>query len=88
MLNLSFFFFFLATLQHMELLGQRSDPSRSYKLHHGCGNTRSLTHCARLGIEPVSQRCRDVTNFCCTTKGTPKIIFGKNVSEFPDSLAG
>ena len=47
-------FFFLATLQHMEFPGQRSDPSHSCDLSCSCGSARSLTHAARPGIEPVS----------------------------------
>ena len=32
-------------------------------LHSGsCGNARSLTHCARLGIEPASQCSQDTAN--------------------------
>ena len=53
---------FLATLWHMEFLGQGSDPSHSCDLCDICGNTGSLTHCARLGIEPVSQRSRDAAH--------------------------
>ena len=39
------FFFspFLASPQHMDLLGQGSNPSQSCSLCHGCGNTESLT---------------------------------------------
>ena len=45
---------FFATLHHMEFPGQGSDPS-------SCGNIGSLTltHCAGLGIKPVSQHGRD-----------------------------
>ena len=50
------YFYFLATLRHMEFLGQRSDLSRS------CGNTGSSTHCARPGIEPAFQCSRDVAD--------------------------
>ena len=43
----SFFFFFrfsfLAIQQHMEFLGQGSDPSHTCDLHCSCGNARSLT---------------------------------------------
>ena len=55
-------FSFLATLWHMELPGQGSDLSRSHNLSHGCGNARSLTHCARPGIEPASQGSQDATD--------------------------
>ena len=51
-----FFPLFLAALQHMEFPGQGSDPSCP------CSNARSLTHCSRLGIEPVSQCSRDTTD--------------------------
>ena len=46
----------------MELPGQGSDPSLSLNLS---GNTGSLTHCARPGIEPVSQHFQDATNPLC-----------------------
>ena len=51
--------------QHMEFLGQGSDPCHTCdqccncSCSCSCGNSGSLTHCARLGIEPVSQRSRD-----------------------------
>ena len=54
--------FFWATLHPMELLGQRSDPSRSFNLHHNCGNAGSLTYCAKLGIQPASQCSRDASD--------------------------
>ena len=60
--NLSFTLYFLATLQHTEFLGQGSDPSCSCNLSHSCGNAGSLTHCARLEIEPVSQGSQDAVN--------------------------
>ena len=50
-----FFAFFLADLLHMEFLGQESDPSCSCDLGLSYSNARPLTHCAGLGIEPVSQ---------------------------------
>ena len=53
---------FLAALWHVAFLGQGSDPSISCNLCHNCGNTRFLTHCAGLGIEPVSQCSRDATD--------------------------
>ena len=55
----SSFFLFLATPQRMEFPGQGSDPSCSCNLSHSCGNTRSLTHCARPGIKPASQCSQD-----------------------------
>ena len=44
---------------HMALwkfLGHGSNLSCSCNLQHGCSNTRSLTHCARLGTEPIPQQ--------------------------------
>ena len=38
------------------------------------GNTSSLTHWARPGIEPVSSWTSQI-RFCWTTTGTPKAIF-------------
>ena len=55
-------FSFLAALQHMEFPGQGSYPGHSRDPSHSCGHTRSLTHCAGLGIEPASQLCQDVVN--------------------------
>ena len=37
-----FFFSFLAAPRHMEFLGQGSDLSCGFHLHHNCGNARSL----------------------------------------------
>ena len=45
----NFFFSFLSTPQHLEFLGQGSDPSYSCDLHCIWSNTRSLTHCAGPG---------------------------------------
>lgn len=58
-----FFFPFLATLWHMDFLGQGSNPSHSFDLSCSCSNNaRSLTHCARPGIEPVSQGSQDAAD--------------------------
>ena len=46
---------FLATLRHMDLLGQESDLSYSHNLSHSCGNAGS-------GIEPMSQGSQDAAN--------------------------
>ena len=46
----------------MEFPGQGSDLSPSSDLNHSCDNTRSLTHCAQLGIQPVSQQSQDAIN--------------------------
>ena len=61
-LNSFFVLFCLAILQHMEFPGQGSGPNHSFDLRHSCSNTRSLSHCAWLGIEPTSWHCRDATN--------------------------
>ena len=57
-----FFPHFLAAPWHMKLLGQGSDPSCSLDLSCNCGNAGSLTHCARLGIESVSQCSQDAAD--------------------------
>ena len=58
--NMTFFFFsFLAGPQHMEFLVQGSDLGHSCDPSYSCSNTRSLTHCARQGIEPVPQCSQD-----------------------------
>ena len=41
---------------------QGSDPSLSHDLSHSCGNARSLTHCARLGIKPVTHHSQDAAD--------------------------
>ena len=52
-----FLFFFLASLWHMEFLGQGLD------LNHNCDdNARSLTYCAGLGMEPAARCFRDWPN--------------------------
>ena len=56
-----FFLIFLAAPQHIELPGQGSDLSCICNLHCSCGNTRSLTPCARPGIKSMSECCRDAT---------------------------
>ena len=75
-----FFFFFLASLWHMEVLDQGSDLSCSCHLSPSCGNARSLTHCARPGIERASQCSQDGTDpivpqrelrFCLLTVSNP-----------------
>ena len=47
----------MAALQHMEFLGQESDLSCSCDPSHRGGNSRSFTHCARLGIKPAPKTC-------------------------------
>ena len=57
-----FLFFFWSPCSILELLGQGSNQSHSRELSHNCDNARSLTHCAGLGIEPISQCSQDVAN--------------------------
>ena len=40
----------------MGIPGPLTESKYSGDLHHSCDNAGSLTHCARLGIEPVSQQ--------------------------------
>ena len=54
--------FFFDCPAAMDFQGQASDLNRTYDLSHNCGNAGSLTHCARLGIEPVSQSSQDAAN--------------------------
>ena len=53
-----FFFSFVAARQHAEFPGQESEPSWS----HNCGNASSLSHSARVGIEPASWCSRATAN--------------------------
>ena len=48
-------FFFFNGLTHgiWKFPGQKVNPSHSCDLYHSCNNTRSLTYCTRLGIEPT-----------------------------------
>ena len=41
---------------------QIQDLSCSCNLCHSCGNARSLTHCSRPGITPVTQPSQDATD--------------------------
>lgn len=50
----SFFFFFLFFLSWLPYGMWSSHPSYSCNLYCSCGNVRSLTHCARPWIKPVS----------------------------------
>ena len=56
------FFPFLATLWPMEFPGWGSDSSCSCNLSLSCSNARSLTHCARQGMEPLFQFSQDPAN--------------------------
>ena len=55
-----FFFFFSQTHGTWTFPGKGSNLSCSCDLHHGCSNSRFLTHCARLGIKLVlhQRRCQ------------------------------
>lgn len=46
----------------MELPGQGSDLSRSCDLSYSCGNAGSWTHCARPGVEHVSQHSQEAAD--------------------------
>ena len=65
-----FVFSFLPPPQHMEYLGQESDPSCS------CGNTGSPTHCVGLGIKTASQRSQDAAN-SVVHSGNSRFVFLK-----------
>ena len=53
--HISFFFFFLShTCSIWNFPGQGSNPNCICDLHHSYGTSGSLTHCARLGVRPVS----------------------------------
>ena len=63
--------FFSAAPWQTEFPGQGSDPSYSCDLYCSCGNARSLTHYAGLGMEPVSQCSQEAADPICATVGTP-----------------
>ena len=71
----------LAALQHMEFPGHMlaTDQSHSCDGSHSCGNARSLTLCARPGIEPMSHCFQDAAN----PVGTPKLSFFFNPQPSP-----
>ena len=48
------FFFLSHACSIWNFPGQGSNPNCICDLHHSCGNAGPLTHCARLGIRPVS----------------------------------
>ena len=60
LIALPIFFSFLATLWHMEFLGQGSDLSLSSNVRHSCGHVGSSTHCASLRIKLASQCFQNV----------------------------
>ena len=61
-----FFFSFLAATQHMEFLGQGSDPS------HSCSNPGSLTHSARSGESNLHPRGSETVPILLPTMRTPR----------------
>ena len=78
----------VATLWHMEFLGQGSDPSRSWNLYHSCGNVRSSNPLCLAGDQTcvlVLQRSRWS---CCATVETPFFFLfgfsdGNSLPSFP-----
>ena len=56
------FFVFWLPQGIKEFPGQGSDPNHSCNLSHSCGSARSLTRCARPGIESASQCSRDASD--------------------------
>ena len=55
-IRIFFLFFFLATPQHVEYLGEGSDPSLSCNLYHNCANARSFNPlCLQFGSAEVPQ---------------------------------
>ena len=59
-------------LWHLELLGQGSDPSCNLNLSLSWGNAGSLTHCAGLGIKPISHLSHNATDPVCHSKSSIK----------------
>ena len=59
----------------MEFPNQGSDLSDSCHLGHSCGNARSLTHYAGLGIEPAFQRSQDATEPVAPQRELLKLVF-------------
>ena len=68
-------FSFLATPQHMELPGQRSDLSCSCNLNGSCAYVDPLTHCTTPGVEPVTWHCWAAHPHCGATVLTPFIFY-------------
>ena len=54
---------------------QGSDQSHSCDLSHSCSNARSLTHYARPGIEPASQRSQDAEILLCHSGNSKNFFF-------------
>ena len=57
-----YFFLFWPPCGTWEFPGQGSDPRCRCHLGRSCSNAGFLTHCARLGIKPVSQHSQDTAN--------------------------
>lgn len=66
--NSLFFFFFPATSQPMEFLGQGSESSYSCDLYHSCRNARSLIQCATKEIsrqfQYVTRNIQELVQIC------------------------
>ena len=80
-----FIFLWGGGLQHMQFLGQGSDPN----LHHSCSSTESLTHSAWLRIEPASSWKLVIFLTHWASRGTPRLfsIVGSNLHpSAPESL--
>jgi len=66
----------IATSLHYSHSNTESEPSLTYTTAHG--NTRSLTHWVRPGIEPASSWTPVRPRFHCATTGTPIDFFLKD----------
>ena len=69
------FFFFWPCWGVWSDPGQESDLNRSLDLSLNCGNTRSLIHCAELGIKPHVPALLRCCWSLCTTVGTLYVLF-------------
>ena len=79
-----FFWSFLAVLRHMELRGQGPDWSHRCDLSHSYGNTRSLTHCARPGINPCPSSAQEATHSVVSQQELPHLrVLGECSSWLP-----
>ena len=70
-----FFFFFFGRPMACGVPRQGSDPRCNLSLSHNCGNSRSLTHCVRLGIEPAFQSSHSTTNPIAPRQELPFFVF-------------
>ena len=58
-----------------KFLSQGWNPSCSCDRHHSYGNTGSLAHCTRLGIEPLlQQRQHQILNLLGHSGNSPKLV--------------